>query len=310
MNRGFGFLLSVPLFFISVCVVLQVYTVKQEERQLEEYVLTFAIDYSTDAAVEEMLEMSHLGQDYADKGKTNADPEVALTTFLNMMCMNYDLPLTDTARMQIESGYIPIFCVAAYDGYYIYLPRADREGGWYLQGSQKIPYAYEVGDKYYALNLGAETAYLLQNGKLTRVTLESHGISVDEVYRQINTLVSDDLMYRFQENTGRGSEFVYIPSNMTTIKQVNAIQSPTVMAFIDGWDFKSNRAVSAFSIGGARVESARMVAGYEIVGADGVVTKFYSYADLLPDNAHIINMFASVEEAARNGYYYDSVYMG
>ena len=310
MNRGFGFLLSVPLFFISVCVVLQVYTVKQEERQLEEYVLTFAIDYSTDAAVEEMLEMSHLGQDYADKGKTNADPEVALTTFLNMMCMNYDLPLTDTARMQIESGYIPIFCVAAYDGYYIYLPRADREGGWYLQGSQKIPYAYEVGDKYYALNLGAETAYLLQNGKLTRVTLESHGISVDEVYRQINTRVSDDLMYRFQENTGRGSEFVYIPSNMTTIKQVNAIQSPTVMAFIDGWDFKSNRAVSAFSIGGARVESARMVAGYEIVGADGVVTKFYSYADLLPDNAHIINMFTSVEEAARNGYYYDSVYMG
>lgn len=310
MNRGFGFILAVPVFFLAVCVLLQVSNVRQEERQLEEYVMTFAIDYSTDAAVEEMLNMSHLGQDYADQGRTNADPEVALSTFINLMCMNYDLPLTDKARMQIESGYMPLFCVAAYNGYYLYTPTKDAKGGWYLQGSQKVPYSYEIGNKYYALNLGGENAHLLQNGSLTKVTLESQGIAVDEVFRQINSKVSDVLMYQFQQGTNRHGEFVYIPSDMTTFKQVNPIKGPTVLSFIDGWDFKSGHAVSAFSIGGARLESARMVAGYEGINLDGTVTKLYSYADLLPEGAHITDMFTSVEEAAREGYYYDPVYMG
>jgi len=133
MNRGFGFLLAIPIFFIAVVTVLQVQFVKQEEMQLEEYILTFAIDYSTDAAVEEMLNMAHLGQDYADQARTNADPEVALSTFLNLMCVNYGLPLTDSAKLQIESGYMPVFCVATYNGYYMYTPTKDLEDGWYLQ---------------------------------------------------------------------------------------------------------------------------------------------------------------------------------
>lgn len=310
MNRGFGFLLAIPVLFCAMLTLLMVNNVRQEEMQLEEYVMKFAIDYSTDAAVEEMLNMSHLGQDYADQGRTNSDPEVALDTFLNLMCMNYDLPLTDKAKLQIESGYMPVFCVAAYNGYYMYTPIQDGEGGWYLQGSQKIPYAHEVGDKYYALNLGGDNVHLLQNGSLTKETLESQGLTKEEVYRQINSIVSDALMYEFQENTGRGSEFIYIPSDLTTFKQVNPITGPTVLAFIDGWDFKSNHAVSAFSIGGAQMETARMVAGYEVVNPDGTVTKLYAYADLLPEGTHIVDMFTSVEEAAREGYYYDPVYMG
>lgn len=182
MNRGFGFILSVPILFIAILLMLLVHNVQQEQMQLEEYVLKFAIDYSTDAAVEEMLSMSHLGQDYADQGRTNADPEVALTTFINLMCVNYDLPLTEKSKMQIESGYISVFCVAAYNGYYMYTPTEDSEGGWYLQGSQKIPYAYEVGDKYYALNTGGDSVHLLQDGHLTKETIQSQGISKDEIY--------------------------------------------------------------------------------------------------------------------------------
>lgn len=254
--------------------------------------------------------MSHLGQDYADQGRTNADPEVALTTFINLMCMNYDLPLTEKSKMQIESGYIPVFCVAAYNGYYMYTPTEDSEGGWYLQGSQKIPYAYEVGDKYYALNTGGDSVHLLQDGHLTKETIQSQGISKDEIYRQINSIVSDALMYQFQETTGRSGEFIYIPSDLTTFKQVNPITGPTVISFIDGWDFKSGHAISAFSVGGAQLETARMVAGYEGINSDGTTTKLYAYADLLPEGTHIIDMFTSVEEAARNGYYYDPVYMG
>lgn len=311
MNRGFGLVLVIPILFLCFCLTAQITMVKQEEEEMEEYVMSFAIDYSTDAAVAEMLNMSNLGQDYMNINKVNTDPQLALTSFLNMMCLNYDLPLTDQARLQIESAYMPIFCVAAYDGYYLYTPKEDADHGWYLQGSLKTPYTHVVGDKYYALNLGGENALLLQNGSLSKVTLDSQNIEKEEAYRQINSIVSDSLMYHFQTNTGRDNEFLYFPASMTSIKKVNPIKGPSVLAFIDGWDFKTTHAVSAFSIGGARIKNARMVAGYT-QDLNGMKIKLYSYADLLPeDKADIIaEMFTSVEEAAKAGYYYDSVYMG
>lgn len=192
----------------------------------------------------------------------------------------------------------------------MYTPTKDSEGGWYLQGTQKIPYAYVVGDKYYALNLGGDNVHLLKDGQLTKATLASQGLEVKEVYRQINSIVSDALMYQFQLSTGRGGEFVYIPSALTTFKRVNPIEGPTVLAFIDGWDFKTTHAISAFSIGGAQIEASRMVAGYEAINPDGSVTKMYAYADLLPENKHVIDMFTSVEDAAKAGYYYDPIFMG
>lgn len=310
MNRGFGFLLAVPLFFCCCLTLILVQEVRTEQMQLEEYVLKYAIDYSTDAAVEEMLNTAHLGQDYADKGKTNADPEVALSTFLNLMCLNYDLPLTDKAKLQIESGYIPVFCVAAYDGYYLYSPTKDADGGYYLQCSLKQPYTYLKGNAYYTLTLGGDSVYKLQNGNLTKETLSSQGITEAEAYRAINATVSDALVYQFQESTGKEGEYIYIPSQMSTIKQVNPISGPTVLSFVDGWDLKTTHSISAFSIGGAQVEDARMVAGYVVVNADGSSTKLYAYADLLPAGTPIVDTFTSVEAAAREGYYYDAVYMG
>ena len=61
---------------------------------------------------------------------------------------------------------------------------------------------------------------------------------------------------------------------------------------------------------GAIYENGEYVPVYEGINSDGTTTKLYAYADLLPEGTHIIDMFTSVEEAAKNGYYYDPVYMG
>lgn len=315
MNRGFGFVLSVPIVFICLFVLLQVGQVRREAEALEEYILSFAIDYSTDAAVEEMLNMSDLGQDYLDINKMNTDPEAALETFTTMMCMNYDLPLTEKAKSQVRDLYIPVFCVAAYDGYYLYTQRSAPDGDYYLQGGYKVPYTYTKEDtpsKYYALNLGGENALLLTDGSLTKVTLESEGIAAEENYRHINSVLSEAISFAFQERTGRGDRIIYLPSDLTAITRVNSVRGPTVFAFIDGWDMKTAHALSAFSIGGAKVENARMVAGYVRINPDGSTTNLYSYADALPESANIpiADLFTSVEEAAQAGYYYDSTYMG
>lgn len=315
MNRGFGFVLAIPIFFVSVFVLIQIGHVQREEESLEEYVLAFAIDYSTDAAVGEMLNMSDLGQDYLDINKMNTDPEVVLDMFTTMMCMNYDLPVTDKAKAQIRDLYIPVLCVAAYDGYYLYTQHKDPDDGYYLQGAPKVPYAYrraDSTDKYFALNLGGENALMLYEGSLTKETLESQSITSAECYRQINSILSDAVGYAFQGATGRGNRVIYLPSDLTELTQVNSVRGPTVLAFIDNWDLRTIHSLSAFSIGGTKVETARMVAGYERLNADGSTTKLYSYADLIPTAAGvpIVDLFTSVEEAASEGYYYDSTYMG
>lgn len=309
MGKGFAIILFAPILFIALSLVAMVSIIQLEDTKLNEYVMSFAIDYSTDAATAEMLEAPNLGQDYGDAGKLNTDPDVALTAFVNFMCMNYNLPLTENAKMQVEDTYIPIFCVATYDGYYVYRQRMGMDGGVYMQSSLKMPYTYAVGDKYYALNLGVENALKLYNGHLTKVLLKNEGIAEEEVYRQINNHISDDLMYEFQKTTGRGHEFLYLPSKLTTMTKVNPVKGPSVLAFIDKWDIDTVHELSSFSIGGARIDKARMVAGYTGENKDGTQIKLYCYADLLPKGAPVDEMFTTVEAAAKAGYYYDPVYM-
>ena len=319
MNRGFTYILAVPVFFVMVFFTLQLNYVNEEQRLFEEYTLAYAVDYATDAAAQELLETADIGVDYQDWGRINIDPNTALTTFKTMMLMSYDYPLTDKAFTMIEMGYMPVFCVASYDGYYMYTVEKDEESGYHLQGSNKIPYGYQDGDTYYALNLGMDNCRKLSGGKLTINKLAEEGISSADVLFQVNSQVSDDLAYayqEYQENVSPSGHLstIYIPQGLTTMTSVNAIDGPTVISIIDDWDINTTHKVDAFSIGGAKLEPQRMVAGY-IDKTTG--QKLYAYADLLPKwsgdddyELDITKLFTDVVSAAQDGYYYDPVYMG
>lgn len=325
MNRGFGFILAIPIFFIAVFFVLQAQYIQEEQRLYEEYLVNYAIDYATEAAAQELLEQAHIGTDYQDWGRINTDPETAKTTFETMMLLSYNFPMTEKSYAMMESSYMPIFCVAAYDGYYVYTEQENGDNDWALQGTNKIPYGLQKdAETYLALNLGLDNCRKLSNGKLTIEQIADNGLSGDDVLYHINAAVADDLTYRYQEylhsravqkNDPRvENNIIYLPMGLTTMTQVNAIEGPTVISLIDNWDLNTTHEVSAFSIGGAKLEPARMVAGYtdKVTGQ-----KWYAYADLLPafdpDSPYeldIDNMFTSVTEAAKAGYYYDPVYMG
>ncbi len=331
MNRGFGFILAVPIFFIMVFASLQFQYVNEEQQAFEEYVLVQQVDYATDAAAAELLEQAHIGTDYQDWGRINTDPDVALRAFESVMLVNYDFPLTEKSYDMISSNYLPLFCVAGYDGYYVYelMPNNESVPGWYLRGSHKFPYSYQgtapddegnLTDAYYALNLGLDNCRQLVAGTYAIKSLEECKISKDRALFEINSRVSDDLTYRLQEyETKRGEDErdvleyreVYFPAKLTTMSQVNAIQGPTVIAMVDQWDIDTTHAISAFSIGGAKLEPSRMVAGYV---SNGI--KYYAYSDLLPEDEigpdkelDITELFSSVDEAAAAGYHYDTLYM-
>lgn len=321
MNRGFGFLLAVPIFFIAIFFILETNYIQQETMNFEEYVLNQEVDYAVDAAAQELLEVVDIGTDYQDWGRVSVDPETALNTFQSMMLLSYDFPLTEKSYEMLSTNYIPIFCVAAYDGYYLYELQRTGDNTYYLQGTNKLPYGYEKNGAYYALNLGLDNCRKLYNGRLTIEDLAKEGISKSEVLMQINGQLSDKLTYDFQEyqraRAYNENSFVlnrvavYIPQGLTTMTNVSAVEGPTVMAFIDGWDLNTTHSVDAFSIGGAKLEPQRMVAGYTSGGV-----QYYAYADLLPGYEEgveypvdIIKLFTTVTEAAKAGYHYDPKYM-
>lgn len=323
MNRGFGFILAVPVFFIAIFFALQVNSIQQEQELYEEYIINYAIDYATDAAAQELLEQANLGTDYQDWGRINLDPETAKTTFETVMLLSYGFPMTEKSYDMMEANYMPIFCVAGYDGYYVYEEQKTDKNFYELQGAHKIPYSLQKGTNYYALNLGMDNCRKLSNGHLTVAQLYDEGITKRDALYSINSIVSDDLTYRFQQYQHRkayekndpriDTNIIYLPMGLTTMTKVNAIEGPTVISLIDEWDLNTTHAVSAFSIGGAKLEPARMVAGYhdKVTGE-----KWYCYADLLPgfgtddfEKLAIDNMFTSVNAAAEAGYYYDPFYM-
>lgn len=327
MNRGFGFILAVPVFFIAIFFFLQVQNVQEEQQLYEEYIINYAVDYATEAAAQELLEQSHIGTDYQDWGRINTDPETAKKTFETMMLLNYGFPMAEKSYDMMESNYMPIFCVAAYDGYYVYEEQKNEKGYYNLQGTNKIPYGMEKNGAYFALNLGLDNCRMLANGKLTVEHLADHAITGKDVLYHVNSTVADDLTYRFQQYLHRramekndprvDNNVIYLPMGLTTMTKVNAIEGPTVISLIDNWDLNTTHEVSAFSIGGAKLEPARMVAGYTVNDPNHGPQKWYCYADLLPgwgtdefETLDIDNLFTSVTAAAEAGYYYDPYYMG
>jgi hypothetical protein len=292
--------------------------INTEVESLEQFKLTRALNYSTDAAANEMLSGGHLGMDYADKNRMTLDPKVALDTFCDVFALNYDLPNGKITRELLQTAYLPLFTVAVYDGYYVYERHSsfitdpatmnDRNNKG-LISTPKLPYSYrDLAGNYYALNLGLQNTIKFSDGKLSRVFTSAVGLTETEIKRQINMRVSDDLMWRIDKLYEQGiKDTFYIPYNMTTIYNTNSIEGPTVFAYINNFNMNTRYRLEEFSIGGTEIEEQRMVAAYR---AGGV--KLYSYADLLPatfDLTTVENMYASTMEAALAGYYHDAVYM-
>lgn len=319
MSKVFSLLLVIPMWFCALVYLSYVTFFRLEAQALDDWRLKQVVNNCTDSAIEELLEASDLGMDYADWGKFNADPDLALDDFVDTFLLNYNLPLNDTNRELVKINYIQAFCVAGYDGYYIYDHRkTGDDGGLELVGSPKLPYLYRdesITDRYvtYALNMGVERCYKLTDATITFV---DNPLNQPETLRVINNRISDDLMERVDRAYTQGwLESVYIPSGLTSISSTNPIESPTVLAFMDGVDLNSVFKVNAFGIGGSRARVARPVSAYQRRNNEtGEWVKYYAYSDLLPeginnDQALIEEVYMSPEQAAEAGYHHDPLYM-
>ena len=317
MSKVFSLLMIIPIWFIAMLYLATITFYRVESQSIEDWRIKTVVNYCTDSAIEELLEASDLGMDYADWGKFHADPDLALKDFVDTFLLSYRLPLNNENREMIKTNYIQAFCVAGYDGYYIYDHRNAENGGYTLVGSPKIPYLYADTTKpgryvTYALNMGNQRCYKLTDATITQAPSP---VSDSECMKIINTRISDDLMERVDRAYTNGwLQSVYIPTSMTALTRTNPVQSPTVMAFMDNIDLDTMYKVQAFGIGGSRAKVARPVSAYIREDANGNMVNYYSYTDLLPDRinndpAFIKEVFMSPEDAAEAGYHHDTLYM-
>lgn len=314
MNKFFSILLIIPLFFILIVYFAGSAIMKADFQEFEEYRLQKTNNYATDAAVAEMLYTDNLDQDYSDMSKVSLNPNVARDTYLNVLALTYDIPTTAASLDSLSAQYLDLMVICVYDGYYI----VSNDGTLHEDIDKleytaiptiKYPYVYSdpTKDGLYSLNLGGEKALYLSPKGLDEVPSPiSKSKTLSIINQTINKEINNRLMSKVQNGLIKP---INIPVTATTVGSVNNnIENVSVLAFLNGVNFTTPTELSAFSIGGTKIDATRMVACYRRNGK-----KYYCYTDLIPSTIakpgairqwadHVVT---SIEEAASLGYYCD-----
>lgn len=261
----------------------------------------YVINYATDSAVASLTEdSSDLGLDYEAYESVSVNPQVALETFLEVVCHNYDLPVNDSGFNVIKNRSLSMFAVVTYDGFYVAKQSLiNGQGGHDLIFSMKQPYSYiDANGDYYALNLGHKDAKLFKDSSIMKVDAP---ISEADQKAVINRRVTEALaeaVTEGSEDKAKGS--FYLPTEITAINTTNPIDGITVLAYMDAIDVGRGYNSNVFSIGGSRIDRAVYYAGYTSNG-----WKCYRRADKLTDDITVQAIFNNSVEAAEAGYYFD-----
>lgn len=327
MKRAFGVVCIICAIYLSALVIGFYRYAINEQDELQQLIMSFAIDYSSDAAMQETLTGDDLETDYSEDGHVLVDPKLALDTFVDMFCLNYDIGISSETRTHVLLNYIPAACVAGYDGYYIATcqpVRSDTDiyystegdgvnavnGRWDVVFGPKLPYTYVYGGESYALNMGMDYAYLTDGRKYE--AMPPGLLNKDHGFAEINRRVSDEIAYAVDNANKTNQNWrhsFFIPTQLSPLSGVNPIKGPSLIVLVQNVDLRTVRPISGFSIAGTRIERARMVVGYIRNGI-----KYYCYADKAPsldkvqDN-EMKEFFTNVNDAAKAGYYYDLEYM-
>ncbi len=296
------------------------------------------VNYSTDAAVQEMLsDGTHINTDYADWGSMTVEPEVALRVYQSMLLRNMGWGDSDRNREDIIEDYTPFFMVCAYDGYYMYCRQHEiinetlKDGtvtqvhSYGFHWTPKIPYSRTVKNPD-----GTSKVYFYYLGSDEYGTCD---ISGDNVSTTVLSLKKNNIL---NDGTGMGSKsmakvviaenvtdamnsalFVglegdvdatyYIPAEMSEWSSSNSIESPTVITYVSTESGTIKYDVVSFGIGGAKIDDANFVVCYKRNGE-----KLYAWAsdrDKL-SGVSIVEVLTSAEEAASKGYYFDVEFYG
>ena len=279
-------------------------------------VLRQVIDYAGKAAFEKAKKSGQLGISYIDIDSVRLDPSEVLKEFENIVCMSYNMSLSDENRVYIES-FISAAVLCTYDGYYV-AQRVD-DTSTILEWSLKIPYTYtsKDGTKVVTLNMNVDKGYVIDKAtgdvsEYNAFGAAETGIQATELNRnianaRINSIINNVLSFSVAKTTADiGGKWyrVYIPAK-TTITGINTINKPSLIILLEGGKFAGKAKIREAAISGLTVVSREWIVGYKDM--DG--NMLYCYESQLSDleirenNLEIYNKpFSSTKEANKYGY--------
>lgn len=267
-----------------------------EKAKFEQIYLDIAVNYSTDAATEELLGKStDLATDYANSGFVMVDPEVAMEEFCQVLCENLGYSATEENMAYVKSKYIKAFGVVAFDGLYMAEPVKINENGavdWVFRC--KKPFKYNGA----YVNLANKECFTWDGSTLVPHPAKD---ADSQVFGYINAFIADEMTGAVFRNTeGRTNKAFFISSGVTEMVKSNAVDGVSVLVYVDGDNRTSVNSIESFAVGGAKIGVQERVVGYE---RDGQLC--YVEVSKLKGEVFGGRIFDSAYEAAAAGYYYD-----
>ncbi len=288
------------------------------EKEYDTYRLNQAIEYAGEMAFCDTLSYGSNNITYLTMEHISLNPEKCLTTFEDMIALNYGMSPGKETREYIESC-IPSALLAGYDGYYITLLSGNDLWESFFHWSPKLPYVVDNGVSCISVCLGSENWIKVkaENGaiRITRgksfADMEVSGIlSKKVVKRAINTTLTDALSRNIDyvsKNRGIADYNIYLPAAQTG-NGLNDIQSPSLIILLQNADFSGQAQVTQAVISGMKAVRKIRIVGY----LDETGQKKYCYESQIPgvDMTEIaVEYFNSTEKAATAGYQPDYRYL-
>lgn len=323
--------IAFPLAILMDCIIFINFFQWQQQSiyEFEQRQMDLQVNYAVDAAVQEMLANGeHLGTDYASWGEMNLEPEYALDVYLAVLIRNLGWADSEQNRKDLIESSMPFFCVAVYDGYYMYSRQQEKvitttnngdniENTVYeMRWTPKLPYCETVGSGdsrvAYFYNLG-ETEYgtlrcyngsVKADNPLSRTSEGPGSINRSKIVVS-GTLTDACNSAMFAGLEGNVDSRIYIPATFSEWSNSNPVDRPTVLVYMSPMFTESQYDVVTFGLGGARVDSNEFCIAYERNGS-----KLYTFADmrdkvLASGVSQILDVYTSPKEAAEHGYYFD-----
>lgn len=333
--------------FVGLCCLIIMITTLyiQLETATTEYDtdrLSKAIEYSGDMAFNYSLASVNSELSYQDMNQTTLSPNLCLPAFEEIMCLNYDMSLSNDNLKYVEDS-IATALLATNDGYYITLMSEVNETGeahsntFEFNWSPKLPYTimtYDDNDKLaseIAVSLGTEK-WIKVNANTLAITsgttyadigsiktspneggdiAKSMSLSRETVSRAINTRITNAITHNIDAIAELRSDkdyTLYIPSEQTS-SGLNKIDSPSLIIIMKDVDYSGEAKVRNAQISGLKVIKKVRVIGY----LNELNQKKYCYESQIADSYAVklkaVAFFNSVEEAALAGFIPDYNYI-
>lgn len=317
-------IIAIMILMLLLLVYSNMSTVIQ--RDFDQLRLNYAVEYATEAMFRTTLKTEDIDTDYVDLDDVKVDSSDALDVFCSMICLSYNMSLSDENFENIENS-IAAIALAGNDGYYIgKLSDNDASHGdgilvdsKRLKWSVKMPYIVKQGNYSYSLNHS--------NDNWNRVSLSSNsssissstvhvsteeslpmGITQDSITHAINTQVRDSLMAEIdrKNDNRKGFEYKFFLPDTTTVGHVNSLDPPSILVVMEGIDFAAQQKINALSVAGFKVTKKVNVLAF----VDKETNRsYYCYESQLRDeekdaccggtgNFHIENYYKNMKSAA------------